>query len=126
MVRLVYPSPVGPFSEACVIGNVVYTSGIAGCDMQTGIVAGKDARSQARRALENLQTVLAATGTDFGHVVKVDLIVRNRADADEINTVYSEFFQTHRPARRWLFVPDLIAPEFLIEIEMIAEIPTNS
>lgn len=125
-MRVIHPSPVGPFSEACVIGNMVYTSGMAGCDMQTGEVAGRDAACQARQALVNLQAVLAAAGTDFNHVVKVDLMVRNCSDADAINEIYGEFFQAHRPARRWIFVPDLIAPEFLLEIEMIAEIPTNS
>lgn len=122
---MIKPSPVGPFSEACVSGGYVYTSGMAGCDMQTGKVTGADAACQTRRALENLKQVLASAGTDFSHVVKVDLIVRNRSDADAINEVYTEYFSEHRPARRWLFVNDIIAPEFLLEIEMIAKVPAR-
>lgn len=120
---MIQPSPIGPFSEACIMGNFVYTSGMAGCDMQTGEIAGSDAACQTRRALENLQHVLAAAGTDFLHVVKVDLMVKNPDDANAINEVYAEFFPEHRPARRWLFVSQLISPTYLLEIEMIAELP---
>ncbi len=123
MVRVIHPSPVGPFSEACLVGRLVFTSGMAGCDMQTGQVAGATASAQARRALENLREVLRHAGTDFDHVVKVDLIVRDREDAEAINQVYREYFSEHRPARCWMFVSDLIAPEFLLEIQMIAELP---
>lgn len=126
MPKMLNPSPVGPFSEACVVGNLVYTSGMAGCDMQSGAVTGNDAAAQARQALENLREVLAAAGTDFRHVVKVDLMVRHRSDADAINEVYSEYFSDHRPARRWVFVNDIISPDFLLEIDMVAEIPSHS
>jgi 2-iminobutanoate/2-iminopropanoate deaminase len=122
-VHPILPSPAGPFAEACVVGNLVFTSGMAGCDMATGAVAGVDAASQTRKALENLRSVLRAAGTDFAHVVKVDIMARHRKDADAINRVYAEFFRDHHPARCWKFTSDMIAPDFLLEIEMVAEIP---
>jgi 2-iminobutanoate/2-iminopropanoate deaminase len=120
-VKPIMPSTAGPFAEACVVGNLIFTSGMAGCDMATGKVPGPDAASQTRKALENLQLVLKEAGSDFGHVVKVDIMARHRSDADAINRVYSEFFKDHHPARCWKFVSDAIAPEFLLEIEMVAE-----
>ncbi len=119
-VRTIHPSPAGPFSEACVAGGLVFTSGMAGCDMRTGAVEPGGAAAQARRALENLREVLAAAGSDFSRVVKVDLMLRHRADADAVNAVYAEYFREHRPARCWKFVSDVIAPGFLLEIEMVA------
>ena len=116
----VHPSQAGPFSEACRAGDLVFTSGMAGCDMRTGVVEPGGAGPQARRALENLRQVLAAAGSDFSRVVKVDLMLRRREDADAVGAVYAEFFRDHRPARCWKFVSDLIAPEFLLEIEMVA------
>ena len=121
-VRSIMPSSAGPFAEACVVGNLVFTSGMAGCDMASGVVAGADAASQTRKALENLQQVLKNAGTDFSRVVKVDIMARHRDDADAINRVYAEFFKDHHPARCWKFTSDMIAPEFLLEIEMVAEV----
>jgi 2-iminobutanoate/2-iminopropanoate deaminase len=120
-VKPIKPSTAGPFAEAFVVGNLVFTSGMAGCDMNSGAVAGPDAASQTRKALENLQQVLKDAGSDFSHVVKVDIMARRRTDADAINKVYAEFFKDHHPARCWKFVSDVIAPEFLLEIEMVAE-----
>lgn len=122
-VHPIHASPVGPFAEACVVGNLIFTSGMAGCDMRTGQVSGRDAATQTRKALENLREVLRAAGSDFEHVVKVDIMARNRGDAEAINSVYKEFFPTHHPARCWKFVADVIADEFLLEIEMVAEKP---
>ena len=121
-VQPVNPSPVGPFAEACVVGRLIFTSGMAGCDMQSGQVSGGDAASQTRKALENLREVLEHAGSDFEHVVKVDIMARNRSDAAAINEVYQEFFPNHHPARCWKFVSDMIAPEFLLEIELVAEV----
>jgi 2-iminobutanoate/2-iminopropanoate deaminase len=120
-VTAIMPSPVGPFAEACVVGNLIFTSGVAGCDMQTGRVAAFDAAHQAQKALENLKTILEAAGSDFAHVVKVGILARHRYDAEAINKVYAEYFKDHHPARCWRFVSDMIAPEFLLEIEMVAE-----
>ncbi|HVP39621.1 MAG TPA: RidA family protein [Candidatus Saccharimonadales bacterium] len=119
-VRTLNPSPAGPFSEACIAGGLVFTSGMAGCDMRTGAVAAGGAAAQARQALENLRQVLAGAGSDFSKVVKVDLMLRRREDAAAVDAVYAEYFRTHRPARCWKFVSDVIAPEFLLEIEMVA------
>lgn len=120
-VTAIRPSSVGPFAEACVAGNLIFTSGMAGCDLETGKVVGGDAASQARKALENLQEILQEAGSDFAHVVKVDIMTRRRFDAEAIGKVYAEFFTDHQPARCWKFVPEMIAPEFLVEIEMVAE-----
>ncbi len=119
-IRPIHPSTAGPFSEACVAGDFVYTSGMAGCDMRTGDVAPGGAAAQARVALENLKQVLEAAGSDFSRVVKVDLMLRRREDAAAVDAVYAEYFREHRPARCWKFVTELIAPEFLLEIEMVA------
>jgi 2-iminobutanoate/2-iminopropanoate deaminase len=93
------PQAIGPYSQAVVAAGVVYCSGQIGLDPATGQLTGDGAAAEARRALLNLDGVLAAAGSDRGKVVKVTLYLTDLGDFDVVNAAYAEFFGPHRPAR---------------------------
>jgi reactive intermediate/imine deaminase len=90
--------PLGHYSQAVVQNGMVYVA------TQLGIVPGKSIAvgsivQQAKAALTNVQEILRAAGSDLNKVVKVTVYVSDIKFWDEVNTVYSEFFKDHKPAR---------------------------
>ncbi len=113
------PAAVGPYSQAVAAGRFVFASGQLGLDPVTGNFAGEDVESQARRALQNLQVVLEASGTDLAHVVKTTLFLADMDDFSTVNRVYAEFFPDDPPARATVEVSRLPL-NALVEVEVIA------
>jgi len=80
------PIPTGPFNQAIRWGDLVFTSGQAGRNRETGKMG--DVADQARRCLANLSAVLEAAGTSLEHALKVTVYLRNVEDRDAFNAVY--------------------------------------
>jgi len=93
------PAAIGPYSQAVVAGDLVFVSGQLGLDPETGEFAGPELATQARQALVNLKTVLAAAGCDMTQVAAVDVFLTDMNDFAAFNAIYAEFFTTHKPAR---------------------------
>lgn len=115
------PKPIGPYSQAIVIGEWVFCSGQIGLDPRTGELVGKTAAEQAERALANLHAILKDAGSDMSHVVKVTLYLKNIKDFEAVNEVYSKHFGASKPARSTVEVSDLPMGA-LVEIDAIAEV----
>jgi len=113
------PAAVGPYSQAVVAGPFVFASGQLGLDPVTGKFVGEDVESQTRQALQNLQAVLDASGTDLAHVVKTTLFLARMDDFATVNRVYAEFFSDDPPARATVEVSRLPL-NALVEVEVIA------
>lgn len=112
-------NPSGHYSQAVSHNGLVYVSGQLPFDWQTGKPTHGDAATEAAVALTNLKRVLEAAGSSIEKVLKSTVYVSDIAYWDEINAVYSEFFQDHQPARA--IVPTgPLHYDFKVEIDAIA------
>jgi 2-iminobutanoate/2-iminopropanoate deaminase len=96
------PTPIGPYSHVAKVGDFITIGGTAGVDPATGGLAGPDVASQTRQILRNFAVMLAAVGSDLGHVIHVDVYLLDIADFAAMNVAYVEAFEPfgdHRPAR---------------------------
>lgn len=114
------PAALGPYSQAQVVGSLVYTSGQLGIDPATGaLLEGVDA--QAHQAFKNLAAVLKAAGSDMSKVVKTTVFIKNMDDFGAVNAVYAQYFTEPFPARSCVEVARL-PKDGLVECEVIAEL----
>lgn len=114
------PSPVGPYSQAVEVGNVLFLSGQIGIDPSTGKLK-EDFREQVRQAFRNAEEILKEAGYSKESVVKVTLYLKDLSKFGELNAVYEEFFKdvVPKPARVTVGVSDLPLGAD-IEVEVVA------
>jgi len=115
------PKPLGPYSQAIIGGNTVYTAGVVGIDPVTGQMVSGGIREQTKEVLESLKAILEAAGTSLQNVVKVTVFLKDAAMFAEMNQVYSDYFGETRPARSTV-VTGMVRPDILVEIEAVATI----
>ena len=114
------PAAIGPYSQAIVCGNMLFTSGQIPINPLSGNIESDDIKSQTEQVIKNLGEILSAAGTSFEKVVKTTCFLADISDFSEFNEVYSKYF-TSKPARSCVAVKD-IPKGALVEIELIAEI----
>ena len=114
------PAAIGPYSQAIVCGNMLYTSGQIPLDPVTGEMVGSDITAQAEQVMKNLAAVLAEAGATFQSVVKTTCFLADMADFAAFNAVYAKYF-TENPARSCVAVKTL-PKNALVEVEVIAAI----
>ena len=114
------PAPIGPYNQAVLKGNTLYTSGQIGIDPFTGELATSSIEAETEQVLQNMKAVLEAAGMTFENVVKSTIFIMNMDDFGKINAVYGSYFnEKTAPARETVQVAGL--PKNLnIEISMIA------
>lgn len=114
------PAPIGPYSQAVLVGNVLYTSGQIAINAETGQLVLDDIKTETKQVMDNLGAVLKAAGMDFSHVIKSSIFISDMNNFSEINAVYGSYFDdTTAPARETVEVANL--PKFVnVEISMIA------
>jgi 2-iminobutanoate/2-iminopropanoate deaminase len=113
------PLPVGPYNQAVVIGNLVYTAGQIPLDLSNAVVPGGVAE-QTKCVLENLKAVLEGAGSSLSKAVKTTVFLKNMGDFAAMNEVYSKYFdEASAPARSTIEVARL-PKDVLVEIEAIA------
>lgn len=114
------PQAIGPYSQAKVFDNILFSSGQIPIDPETGELVSGGIEEQARRVCENLKAVLEAAGTSLEHVIKTNCYLKDIGDFAAFNKVYEEYFTT-KPARSC--VGGLQIPKgALVEVEVIAEV----
>ncbi len=114
------PAALGPYSQAQIVGNMVYTSGQIGIDPATG-TAPADVEGQAHQVFKNLSEILKAAGTDMSKVVKTTVFIKDMNDFAAVNAIYAQYFTEPFPARSCVEVARL-PKDFLVECEVIAEL----
>ncbi|MEW5933281.1 MAG: Rid family detoxifying hydrolase [Bacillota bacterium] len=119
------PVPVGPYSQAIVAADKVFTAGQLGIDPATGKLVGEGVEEQTRQALQNLRAILAAAGTSLEKAVKVTVFLTDMGAFPLMNRVYAEFFPEDPPARTCIGVAALPMGA-AVEIEVVAALPTHS
>ena len=112
------PAAVGPYSQAVMYGDTLYTSGQIGLDPATGAFAGDDIATQAKQVCENLKAVLAEAGMTFDNVIKTTCFLAEISDFAAFNAIYADYFVS-LPARSCVAAKDL-PKGALCEIEVIA------
>ncbi len=113
------PKVLGPYSQAVEHDGVVYCAGQVGLDPTSGKLVPGGIASEAARALENLQAVLAAANLTLAHVVKTTVYVIDLGEFATLNEVYGRYFAPPFPARATVQVAALPAGA-RVEIEAIA------
>jgi 2-iminobutanoate/2-iminopropanoate deaminase len=116
------PKAIGPYAQAIESGGFLFTSGQVGLDPATGELVEGGFEPQARRALANLEAVLAAAGCTFADVVKATIYVTDLACFPRLNELYGEALGGHRPARSTVQVAAL-PKNALVEIDLVARLP---
>lgn len=114
------PAAIGPYSQAIVSGNLLFTSGQIPLDPVSGEVVGETIEEQAEQICKNLKAVLAAAGSDLEKVVKTTCFLSDMKDFAAFNAVYARYF-TGKPARSCVAVKTL-PKGVLAEVECIAEL----
>jgi reactive intermediate/imine deaminase len=101
------PKAIGPYSQAVRAGNLVFLSGQIPLDPATMELVSGDFESEVRRAFENLQAVVEASGGTFDQVVKLTLFLTDLAHFPKVNEVMTSFFKQPFPARSTVGVSQL-------------------
>lgn len=116
------PAAIGPYSQGIVSGGFLFTAGQIALDPATGEIVAGDVSAQSERVMTNLTAVLRAAGTEWRHVVKTTVYLKDMADFPKLNDVYAKHIGDARPARSTVAVATL-PRNVLVEIDCIARIP---
>ena len=114
------PAAIGPYSQAIVHGDLVFTSGQIPINPETGNVDAEGIIAQTEQVMKNLDAVLTAAGSSFEKAIKTTCFLADMADFAAFNGVYAKYF-TEKPARSCVAVKTL-PKGVLVEVEVIAEI----
>ena len=114
------PAPIGPYNQAILSGNTLYTSGQIAIAPSSGKLKIGTIKEETLLVMENMRAVLAAADMTFENVVKSSIFISDMTNFSEINEVYGSYFnEDTAPARETVEVANL--PKFVnVEISMIA------
>lgn len=114
------PAPIGPYNQAVLKGNTLYTSGQIALDPETGDLVVDNIEAETKQVMQNMKAVLEAAGMTFENVVKTTIFIMDMNDFGNINTVYASYFdEKTAPARETVQVACL-PKNVNVEISMIA------
>ena len=116
------PAAIGPYSQAIVSGDLVFTSGQIPLDPATGQLVTGDIKAMTERVMDNLEAVLGAAGCGFGDVVKTTIFLAEMGDFAAVNEVYGKRFPAQPPARSTVQAAALPRGA-RVEVECIARRP---
>lgn len=114
------PAPIGPYNQAVLSGNMLYTSGQIAIDAKTGELFKGSIKEETKLVMENLLAILEEAGMTYDNVIKTSIFISDMNNFAEINEVYGRYFNSETaPARETVEVANL--PKFMnVEISAIA------
>jgi len=114
------PAPIGPYNQAVLTGNMLYTSGQIALDPETGELKLGNIQDETALVMENLKAILTEAGMTFENVIKTSIFISDMNNFAQINEVYAKYFDADTaPARETVEVANL--PKFVnVEISAIA------
>jgi 2-iminobutanoate/2-iminopropanoate deaminase len=114
------PAPIGPYNQAILKGNTLYTSGQIAINPDNGELVTANIEVETKQVMENMKAILEVAGMTFENVVKSTIFITNMGDFGTINAVYGSYFnEKTAPARETVQVAGL-PKNVNIEISMIA------
>lgn len=124
MLKTIYtpkaPAAIGPYSQAVVCGDMLFTSGQIPVNTETGEIVGETISEQAEQVMKNIGAVLEEAGTNFENAVKTTCFLADMGDFQVFNEVYAKYF-VNKPARSCVAVKTL-PKNVLCEVEVIAKL----
>ena len=114
------PAAIGPYSQAIVYGDVIFTSGQIPINPKNGNIEAEGITAQTEQVMQNLHAVLSEAGSSFEKAIKTTCFLADMADFAAFNEVYAKYF-TEKPARSCVAVKTL-PRGVLVEVEVIASI----
>ncbi len=114
------PAPIGPYNQAILTGNTLYTSGQIAINPETGELVTDEIKAESEQVMQNLKAVLAEAGMTFENVIKTTIFLSDMNNFSLVNEVYGKYFnEDTAPARETVAVAAL--PKFVnVEISVIA------
>ena len=114
------PAPIGPYNQATLVGNTLYTSGQIAIDPKTNELVTDTITKETHMVMKNLEAVLSAADMSFNDVVKTSIFLSDMHKFSEVNEVYGSYFdEKTAPSRETVEVANL--PKFVnVEISLIA------
>ncbi|MDA8894993.1 MAG: RidA family protein [Flavobacteriales bacterium] len=113
------PAPIGPYSQAVLSGNTLYTSGQVAFKPETGELVLDTIENETQQVMSNMSAVLAEAGMTFDNVIKTSIFISDMDNFSRINEVYAQYFTANFPARETVEVARL-PKDVNVEISMIA------
>lgn len=114
------PQPIGPYSHIAKVGPFITIGGTAGVNPASGELAGPDIVAQTHQILDSFRVMLKSVGSDLGHIVHVNVFLKNMRDFEAMNRAYVEKMGNHRPARTVIGVNELPKPGVLLTMNLTA------
>lgn len=112
-----------PFSPAIIAGDIMYVSGQASVNSETGAIISGAFEEEMRRSIENLRAVLEAGGLSLDHVINVKSYVAEQSDLAEYNKIYAEYFSAPVPTRSTIV--GVLGTFLKFELDCVAYVPTT-
>lgn len=112
------PQPIGPYSQAVLIGNTLYCSGQVALDADGNLV-NDNIEAETRKAMQNVGELLKAAGMGYENIVKTSIFITDMGQFAQVNGVYASFFEKDFPARETVQVSRL-PKDANVEISVVA------
>lgn len=113
------PEPIGPYSQAVLINNVLYISGQIGIEPKTSRLINEDIVEETHQVMRNIESILKAAGLSLANVVKSTIFLNDLNNFTAVNKIYGEYFRIEPPARETVEVSRL-PKDAHVEISCIA------
>ncbi len=113
------PSPIGPYSQAVMAGNILFVSGQIALDSNTNELVVGDIRQETQQVMLNIGSVLKSAGMNYHNVVKTSIFLKDMNNFAAVNEIYGHFFSSDFPARETVEVSRL-PKDANVEISVIA------
>ena len=113
------PAAIGPYSQAVIVGGVLYVSGQIAIVPETGKLNLSNINVEIHQVMKNLEAILSSAEMNFSNVVKCTIFLKDMNQYDEINAVYSQYFSDNPPAREAVQVSRL-PKDVNVEISLVA------
>lgn len=113
------PSPIGPYSQAVMVGNTLYASGQIAINPENGELEINDREKETRRVMQNIGAVLKEAEMDYSNIIKTSIFLKDMNDFAQVNEIYATYFTSDFPARETVQVSKL-PKDVNVEISIIA------
>lgn len=115
------PAPIGPYSQAVIVNNILYVSGQIAINPADGTMDIANIMNETKRVMENIGAILKEAGCDYNDIIKTTIFLTDMNNFQSVNEVYGSYFKDNYPARETVEVTGL-PKKVNVEISVIAEV----
>lgn len=115
------PAPIGPYSQAVIVNNILYVSGQIAINPADGTMDIANITNETKRVMENIGAILKEARCDYKDIIKTTIFLTDMNNFQSVNEVYGSYFKDNYPARETVEVTGL-PKKANVEISVIAEV----